>query len=253
MRGISLFARNMPVYSAVQLCQLDDHNFPVRFASGCLICLGERKLFLSVGHATGNDGKWAIQMGYDKVRGVANYVVGEMRFIMRIGPSTTNQSILGFSYVEIPSDVIPARHFVNIHGDTVSQGDIVVFGAPFDARPEFGEYFSFEGAVKPLMYQNLFNTNHVVYEVELMTYEGLIYLRREDDFFVFQLPFKHPGHEWFKGCSGAPILNSSGHPVGLISKGNLEADEIFATALDALIPVVEATLDQEENDIAPNA
>lgn len=191
-----------------------------------------------------------MQMGYDKVRGAANYVVGAMNFIMRIDISTAKQTTLDFSYVEIPSDVVPTRHIVDLHGDTVSQEDILVFDAPFDTLPEVGESCSFEGAVKPSTYQNLFNKDRPVYETELMTYEGLNYLRREDDFLVFQLPFKHPGHEWFKGCSGAPILNSSGHPVGLISNGNLDADEIFATALDVLIPVIEATIDQGEQGVA---
>jgi hypothetical protein len=166
-----------------------------------------------------------------------------MNFFKRIDTATMNSTTLDFSYVEIQENVVPTRHIVDLHGDTISRVDILTFTPPFGITPNVGEQCAFEGAVKPSTYPNAFNENRPVYETEIITYEGLKYLRRENDFCVFQLPFEHPGHEWFKGCSGAPILNPSGRPVGLVASGDIDSNEIFAIALDALIPVVESTLD----------
>ena len=45
---------------------------------------------------------------------------------------------------------------------------------------------------------------------ELRTYTNLKYMGDEDDYYVFELPFEHPGHEHFQGCSGAPIVDAKG-------------------------------------------
>jgi|GEM_PF-6867996 len=44
---------------------------------------------------------------------------------------------------------------------------------------------------------------------ELRTYTNQ-YMGDEDDYYVFELPFAHPGHEHFQGCSGAPIVDAKG-------------------------------------------
>lgn len=54
---------------------------------------------------------------------------------------------------------------------------------------------------------------------EIRLYEGLSFLRFSGDHIVFKLTFKHPGHKDFKGCSGAPIINSDGVPVALVCEG----------------------------------
>ncbi len=50
----------------------------------------------------------------------------------------------------------------------------------------------------------------------------------------------HPGHEFFKGCSGAPIIGEDGKVVSLVSGGSLETNEIYGNNLSKCI----RTLDQ---------
>ena len=66
---------------------------------------------------------------------------------------------------------------------------------------------------------------------ELRVYDSLTYLRTEGDNLVFKLPFNHPGHLEFRGCSGAPIINGAGMPVALLTGGSITTNEIYGVSL----------------------
>lgn len=51
----------------------------------------------------------------------------------------------------------------------------------------------------------------------------------------FKMPEKHPGHEWFKGCSGAPIIGEDGKVVSLVSGGCIKNNEIYGNNLSKCI------------------
>lgn len=65
---------------------------------------------------------------------------------------------------------------------------------------------------------------------------------RSDDQSGFSLPFVHPGHKHFEGCSGAPVLSSEGSLVVLVCSGCEKTNEIrgisvqaYKTAIDILV------------------
>jgi CBS domain-containing protein len=68
---------------------------------------------------------------------------------------------------------------------------------------------------------------------EIRVYSGLKYLRTEGDFHIFKLPFAHPGHDHFRGCSGAPVLSEGGKLVGLVSGGDIPTNVIRVLSLAA--------------------
>jgi hypothetical protein len=53
----------------------------------------------------------------------------------------------------------------------------------------------------------------------------------EDDLLAFHLPVEHPGHEYFYGCSGAPIIDAEGHVVALVCKGDMETSTVYGISL----------------------
>ncbi len=59
----------------------------------------------------------------------------------------------------------------------------------------------------------------------------------------FKMPEKHPGHEWFKGCSGAPIIGEDGKVVSLVSGGCTETNEIFGNNLSKCIRTLDCFLE----------
>lgn len=230
------------MHSSVQLVQLDSNKQPMGIASGCLVRCKGKTVLLTVEHATGNHGNWAIQLDYDKARGVKCYQLGAMNFLKRISVPAGTLETIDFSYAVVPDDLKACRQSLTLSGETNSTHEVSVYVGPFDVLPTSTERYAFSGAVMPSTYDNMYDQNRPVLDCELAAYTGLTFLRTEGDFHVFKLPFSHPGHLYFKGCSGAPILNGRGHPVALVSSGIIQQDEIFGIALDRFMPIIEATL-----------
>jgi hypothetical protein len=72
--------------------------------------------------------------------------------------------------------------------------------------------YGFSGDIKPISIPALNG-----FETTQHRYYGLEYDRLENDKHYFKLPEEHPGHEWFEGCSGAPIIGDDGKVVSLVS------------------------------------
>ncbi len=52
--------------ATVSLVELDpSNNLPIQFASGCLVHYKKHLFALTVSHATGNQGQWAMEIGVD--------------------------------------------------------------------------------------------------------------------------------------------------------------------------------------------
>ena len=104
--------------------------------------------------------------------------------------------------------------------------------------PDKETIYGFSGEIMPELIpeQNAFVTDYRVYH-------GLRYDRRENDMHFFKMPEKHPGHEWFKGCSGAPIIGENGKVVSLVSGGCIERNEIYGNNLSKCIRTLDYFLE----------
>ena len=58
----------------------DPTNSPIGIASACLVDHGGHRWILTVAHATGNLGRWAIEMEFDEPRGAKLLNIGAMHF-----------------------------------------------------------------------------------------------------------------------------------------------------------------------------
>lgn len=59
----------------------------------------------------------------------------------------------------------------------------------------------------------------------------LEFVGSEDDYYKFKLPVKHPGHEYFRGISGAPIIDTNGNTVALVCHGDESENLIYGIML----------------------
>jgi hypothetical protein len=231
------------LYTSCQLCELDAARQPLAVGSGCLVRLPDtRLLLLTVSHVTGNQGNWSIQLGYDKTRGPACYQIGALNYIARLTLPDASATEVDFSYALVPSDLQAFREELTPDGQITAQNPVAIFDFPTEATPTAGDSFGFAGTVLAAMKPNPLDSSRPILASELRAYSGLSYVRREGDFHVFGLPFPHPGHEHFQGCSGAPIISSMGIPVGLVSSGRTDTHEVYGLALDHYLPILLATL-----------
>ena len=216
--------------SSVQLNQLNAERRPIGFASGALIKYHGKRLLLTVSHATGNNENWSIQVKFVPGKGTEHYQLGAINFLAKATLSNPTLKDIDFSYVAVPKSVIGYRQEIELPDTVKSEIPITVHQTNLNEIPKFNESYGFCGMVMPTHKEHF---GHFCVGGELRVYSGLSYLRTEDDYHVFKLPFDHPGHEHFKGCSGAPVLNESGALVGLVCNGCQKTNEIYTISLKA--------------------
>lgn len=221
--------------SSAPLRRLDDHLLPTGIASGCLLDYGGKRLLLTVEHATGDQKNWAIEIGYEKGKGAKCYQLGAMNFLLRGTISTGNVDKIDFSYVEVPRDLVAYRQKLDPSGNVMAEMPVEVFHTDTFIVPSKDERYGFAGHVKPNLQKQ---SSQTALMTEFKVYHDLSFVKKEDHFYIFKLPMKYSGHADFKGCSGAPIIDTKGNVVALVCKGNAGSDEIYGIALkDYQIPL----------------
>jgi hypothetical protein len=228
--------------SSVPLCRLNAEKRPTGSGMGCLADYHGHRLLLTVEHTTGDGGNWAIQVQSepDKIRTQLYALGNTLNFLSNVSLITGEEEVIDFAYAKIPATLKPVRQDISdIAGKTTRQWPVTVFPLDFDLQATKEDIFGFSGLVKGQLELHPMVT---FFASELKIYDGLKYLRTDRDKMVFKLPFEHPGHPEFKGCSGAPILNQAGMPIALLQGGCAETDEIYGislscyrTAIDILV------------------
>jgi hypothetical protein len=136
-----------------------------------------------------------------------------------------------FSYVETPSTIRAYRQEIEPPANVVKSETLISAHTPsLEDTPEPGDNFGFCGMVMPSL-EGHFGQTYIFSESRV--YSGLSFLRTEHDYHVFSLPFLHRGHDHFKGCSGAPILSSTGSLVALVCEGDEKTNEIWGISVRA--------------------
>lgn len=224
--------------SSVPLVQLDKQLSPIDIASGSLIDYAGKRVLLTVSHATGNQGNWAIQLRYVPGKGTNTYQLGAMYFLSKgslLNPKIEN---IDSSYVEVPSNLCAYRQEFEKYSGVVkvkSETPITVHSPSLEEIPNSKDKYGFCGIIMPEVENH---PSQIILDGKPRIYSGLSFLRTEDDYHFFALPFSHRGHEHFEGCSGAPILSSSGSLVALVCGGCKKTNEIRGISVSAFkIPI----------------
>jgi hypothetical protein len=163
-----------------------------------------------------------------------------MNFLARGDLYSSDLEDVDFSYVELPDGVTPYRQDVEAGTNKVKdEWPISIHALTFFDSPNCSGDYGFCGMVNVHREEHFGKT---YFSGDIRAYDGLKFIREEDDYYVFKLPFKHPGHEYFKGCSGAPIINGEGVPVALVCEGREDGDEIWGISLSRYKTVIDITL-----------
>ncbi|MDD2933874.1 MAG: hypothetical protein PHO76_08320 [Methylotenera sp.] len=215
--------------SFVSLKRIETDHLPNAIASGCIVNYGGKHIVLTVSHATKKPGNWAMEIGYEQGKGTHLYGLGQMNFLARTTLGETKLKNIDFSYVEIPDSIIPLRQEINIYQEILTEEQIIIHQLPFDVMPKKGITYGFSGSVMP----NIEKHPGVTFSnTELQICTDLEYVRSCDDYHCFKLPAKHPGHMYFEGCSGSPVIAEDGTTiVGLVCGGDENTDEIRVISL----------------------
>jgi hypothetical protein len=212
------------ILSSIPLRQLNEARKPVGFASGCLVDYFGKRIILSVAHATGNKKNWGIEIKSKEKVGTQVYQIGAMMFLTVGNIDNDKIKEVDFSYASVPNDLKPYYHEINERGQIVNQKPREILQVNFDLEPTAEKKYGFFG-------QSEFSTDNWYMFSQSKLVLDLQFVGLEEDYYKFKLPIKHPGHEYFKGTSGAPILDTDGNVVALVCHGDDTEDIIYGVAL----------------------
>lgn len=101
------------------------------------------------------------------------------------------------------------------------------YRGPLDARPSTADVYSFLAFNNPASYPGP-RRGTTILERRPCVELGLAYRGNDaDGNYRFALNRPHPGHDHYRGASGAPIVDGSGLIVAVLIKGVLETNEII--------------------------
>lgn len=215
--------------TSIPLRHLDEHGKPIGIASGCLVVCAGRKFILSVRHAVKPDSMgWAIELGYDHEKGTEMYWPKKFLYMAEMKKGSGIIDNLDFCFAEIAVDV----ESTYAHRTPYSVSDVRVrhiFDIKDFIEPNPDEIYAFAGEVKPEMH------GLDAMATEMNVYPNLQFICTDGPFHVFKLPVDHPGHQAFRGCSGAPIVDTRHRVVALVSDGDERSGTIRGVAISRAV------------------
>jgi hypothetical protein len=238
---------------------------PTLFGRGCFVEYNGTMLFMTVQHLyTVKDkqtGKifWAdnkkerlsiqIEFNSDK-KSTLLKPIGEMCFLNK----GTREDIIGGNFImpkaegEVDRDRVIdfaykkmgyiqcKRQDVDEHDfHILSEENRVFLKDDLNTIPSTKEEYGFAGVVKPSLIPPKSTPSGIdkwVIPATNIAHNGFKFIQQEGDYLVFSAPYqKHPGHEWFQGTSGAPILDSNGNLVALVCWGDTSTNLLYGLNL----------------------
>jgi len=210
--------------TSIPLRKLNTEKEVIDNASGCLVDYFGHRLLLSVSHQGLAEGNWAIECDFDRNKGTRLYQFGGLNYVARLDCRTLKRDDIDFSYASVPLDFVSMYQEIDGGGYILKQAKRTVFKDTFETEPTPDELYGFAGQTK-------FSKENWFYCSTIMTVMRLTFERSEREFHFFKLPFTHPGHDSFQGCSGAPIIDTEGRVVALVCGGDTKENTIYGVSV----------------------
>jgi len=191
-------------------------------ASGIIVMRGERFFLLSAGHSLIQPGTWVIETN-------VQFWPPKMLVLNIPDPIAFDTAKEDFSWAEINLPEIESR----LREDrTIGHATLTIpyYRGPLNVLPDESMPYGF-GSYKAVEYHEAICKlwREPRYEIN-MKYEGL---DERNGLYRFRLNRPHQGHEYYRGCSGAPIADAKGLIVSLVIEGDEDPKEgiIWGTPL----------------------
>ena len=184
-----------------------------------------KRFLLSVQHAVNkSSNNWVALLGDDGRNGMEYYKPANFNFVGEIVRDSGIFRDIDFCYAEVLRDLVANYQFITPRGISDEKPRHIFHSALADV-PNYQEIYAFSGKVNAEMHgsSSLVTETHV--------FPGLRYEKTEGEFHFFRLPVPHPGHDHFKGCSGAPIVDRKKKVVALLCGGDVLTNMVRGVSL----------------------
>lgn len=228
------------ILSCVPLRQIGENGMPMNYASGVIINYCDKKVILSVFHATRNFTNWALEIKSDFINGTWLKELGQMGTAVEGNLNSEDINRIDFSYNTLPTDIKCFHQVIDYETNQILEHERLTLDYDFETEPSNDKKYSFFG-------QTEFKKNgRIIIPVGILVM-NLDFVKEDGQFYVFKLPYNHPGHKYFRGTSGAPILDNDGNLVSLVCKGNENNDFIYGINLKKYKSLIDIQVDNINN------
>jgi len=234
------------IKSTVHIVMSDPDTFmPTGIGSGCLANYKNRTILLTVAHVTNKKAATCIIVDRSADNGQPLlYSVGAMNYLEQFDITKYEEQIkkfeddsvkiedkdfglIDFSYAEIKEKVNFAQKEIKFKEFTIKNGKKESVNTNLNDIPKGSEEYGFFGRIKPFIIKG--DQNY--FETQESFYGGLKYLKKIGCYYLFELPIPILDHADFEGTSGAPIMDSKGRIISLVTHGYRGSKTIFGIAL----------------------
>lgn len=211
------------VLSSVPLRRLNQVGEPIGLGTACIINYSSKRILLTANHIV-EEGNWAIELKYDfEKQTTALQPLGKLHSFKKFSEEQLKE--IDFTFIEISKEIIPYYQIIKDDLSMESECYRNILVSSLDAIPHTLKSYGFHGQIRPTQEKHRFG--QLIFSGENRLETGMTYIGLENDTYKFKLNHKHLGHENYKGCSGAPILDNDGNLVSLVLGGDIEKDIIF--------------------------
>lgn len=215
--------------SSIPLRKIDESKLPCGTRTGCLLKYNKEILFLTVSHKMNKQNEnWCIETEYDSKKGTKLLKLA-FYFAKIANLNDTKIEDIDFCFAKVPIDICPYYQLISADGIIIEQNERVILDLPTDPFEHKSKvFYGFAG--QPA--NKIISSDRPILVTNPIAVTDMEFLKKEKEFIVFKLPVTHPGHDFFEGCSGAPIIDSEKRLVALLVGGNVENNLIYGISID---------------------
>lgn len=213
-------------------------QLPTSSQSGCILAHDGLRILLTAAHGRQPGEYWGVEVRTDFQQGQTQLYApdGGMHYLNGAGAVDDQGGEVDLAYAAVPDDLV-SRHqeWTPYHGliRDDPRRDVTLGPEVLSSRSVYGFHgYPTEGFVGNM---NLLAQNQRL-EADLRFAGQVGHVRS------FKLPHPHPGHAYYRGCSGAAVIDKDGRLAGIVVSGDVEERLIFAVAVNPFIDQITAVL-----------
>lgn len=222
--------REWILVTSIPLLRLAPNEQVSQLGAGTMIDHSGCRFILSAKHVVDLDhGGWSIVVKQDGVGQLEYYRPNAFTYVGEFRRSTGDMRMLDLCAAQISPKLETWYEYRTPRG-LFDKRPHHVFDTAFIAEPRADQIYGFSGRVRSERH------GADAFVSDMVVYPGLTFSHTENEVHHFKLPVDHPGHEAFKGCSGAPIVDFERRLVAVVSGGDMKSNTVHGIAIQRVLP-----------------
>ncbi|BEV05018.1 hypothetical protein [Chryseobacterium gambrini] len=243
----------LTVLSSIQIYQADPKIMkPDGFGTGCIVNYLGQTFLLSVSHVTNNDGLTTFletnlppENNTVPLKPIGGFIwydifhIPESISTAEFKDIITEGERIDFTFSKLTERFELKQPAMNFGSFEVEEGDKVTLDLSYATTPDKNQTYSFYGKIRP-------EYNGIFLKMTPTLKNGLKFHKTKGLFHMFLAPQIIKDKEDYRGCSGAPILDSEGRIVALACQLLTNTKVIYGISIQECMKLIKLAIDTNQ-------